>query len=89
MTCEQVDKKVITAIAQQTDRQKFPLVKYYCEQVATEFMVNSTDGQYTYVSRQTAAIKQFTRCPTFARLSFRLQLEQHAQTRDNVTNSRL
>ena len=45
MTCEQVDKKVISAIAQQTDRQKFPLVKYYCKEVAAEFTMNFTDGQ--------------------------------------------
>jgi len=34
------------AIAQQTDRQKFPLVKYYCEEVTENFAVNLTDGQY-------------------------------------------
>jgi len=45
MTCEQVDKDVIIAIAQKTDRQKFPLVKYYCEEVATKFAMNITDGQ--------------------------------------------
>jgi len=44
MTCEQVDKKVITAIAQQTDRQKFPLVKYYCEQETTKHSMNITSG---------------------------------------------
>jgi len=36
---------VISAIAQQTDRQKFPLVKYYCKEVAAEFTMNFTDGQ--------------------------------------------
>jgi len=40
-----VDKKVIAAIAEHTDRQKFPLVKYYCKEVAVEYTLNFTDGQ--------------------------------------------
>jgi len=42
--CEQVDKKVIEAIAKQTDRQKFPLVKYYCMTVTAKHSINFTDG---------------------------------------------
>jgi len=39
-----VDKKVIAAIAKQTDRQKFPLVKYYCKTVTEKHTMNFTDG---------------------------------------------
>ena len=45
MTRKQVDKKVITAIAKHTDRQKFPLVKYYCDQVTEKNTLNFTSGQ--------------------------------------------
>jgi len=44
LLCKQVDKKVITAIAKQTDRQKFPLVKYYCKERAEQHTMNFTDG---------------------------------------------
>jgi len=39
-----VDKKVISAIAKKIDRQKFPLVKYYCKTVTAKHTINFTDG---------------------------------------------
>ena len=46
VNCKQVDKKVIAAIAKETDRQKFPLVKYYCKTVTAKNTINFTDGKY-------------------------------------------
>lgn len=40
----QVDKKVITAIAEDSDRQKFPLVKYYCTEKSAKYTLNFTEG---------------------------------------------
>jgi sodium-dependent phosphate cotransporter len=39
-----IDKKVITAIAAGSDRDKFPLAKYYCKEVLEEYAMNFTDG---------------------------------------------
>jgi len=39
----EVDKKVITAIAQGTDRQKFTLVKYYCKEKAFDVAIKYND----------------------------------------------
>jgi sodium-dependent phosphate cotransporter len=45
----QIDKKVITAIAQETDRQKFPLAKYYCKEISNKYSVNMTGENYTLI----------------------------------------
>jgi sodium-dependent phosphate cotransporter len=45
----QIDKKVITAIAQETDRQKFPLAKYYCTEVSEKYSVILTGENNTMV----------------------------------------
>jgi len=39
-----VDREVISAIAKQTDKQKFPLVKYYCKTATAKHTINFTDG---------------------------------------------
>ena len=41
----QVDKKVITAIAESSDRQKFPMAKYYCKEVLHKFSQNMSSGE--------------------------------------------
>jgi len=54
----QVDKKVITAIAQNTDRQKFPLAKYYCKEVSAKYSVNMIGENYTLFDQVKS--RQFT-----------------------------
>jgi len=39
----EVDKKVITAIAEGTDRQKFTLAKYYCKEKSSDFTIRYND----------------------------------------------
>lgn len=45
--CEQLDKHVITAIAESKDRQKFPLLKYYCKEVTEDNAVDFYSGAST------------------------------------------
>jgi len=33
------------AIAHNTDKQKFPLVKFYCEEISAKYVMKVTDGK--------------------------------------------
>ena len=45
LTFVQVDKSVLSAEAENTDKQKYPLCKYYCEQVYTDYHVSWNEGR--------------------------------------------
>jgi len=52
----QIDKKVIMAIAQETDRKKFPLAKYFCKEVAEKYNASLSGTNNTLVDEVNARL---------------------------------